>query len=406
MNPIVIIGFAEALSAPEVVWSLVDAGCTVRAFGRKGQPSALRHSRHTSVVDVTPPEKDSAATVQEVSALGRQLITDNSGRPVVIFPLDDAAVWLGDRVVSPPTNDGSTPVLAGPSNRSVALALDKAVQVEAARAAGFKVPVTRILRTKADAGTEEINFPIILKPAEAIVWREGRLRKVRNWICANQQELDAAMEGWGESVPLLLQPFVRGTGEGVFGMALPDGPAAISAHRRVRMMNPHGSGSSACVSQAVPSDVKHAAEQFIRQTGWRGLFMIELLRDQNGKAWFMEFNGRPWGSIALARRQGFEYPAWNVRLALDPQWRVPSHPLVKPGLVCRNAGRELMYPLFVLRGPKSDALQHWPGFWRSVAEIARVNSRHVFYNWRRDDARVFVSDCIYTLRSNLLKSKR
>ncbi len=406
MNPVVLIGFAEALSAPEVVWSLVDAGCAVHAFGRKGQPSALRHSRHTSVTDVTPPEKDSATTVQEVTALAKSLIAANPGRPVVVFPLDDAAVWLADRVVSTGANGTSAPALAGPSHRSVALALDKAVQVEAARVAGFNVPPTRILRTKADASPGEIGFPLILKPAEAVVWREGRLRKVRNWICANQSELDAALAGWGESVPLLMQPFVRGTGEGVFGMALTNGPAAISAHRRVRMMNPHGSGSSACVSQTVPADVERAAEQFIRQTGWRGLFMIELLRDLSGKAWFMEFNGRPWGSIALARRQGFEYPAWNVQLALDPQWRVSAPPRVRPGLVCRNAGRELMYPLFVLRGPKSDALQYWPGFWRSVAEVARVNSRHVFYNWRRDDARVFVSDCFYTLRSNLLKSKR
>lgn len=48
----VLMGFAEALSAPEAVWSLVDAGFQVRAFARRGSRSALRHSRHVQVFDV------------------------------------------------------------------------------------------------------------------------------------------------------------------------------------------------------------------------------------------------------------------------------------------------------------------------------------------------------------------
>ena len=44
--------------------------------------------------------------------------------------------------------------------------------------------------------------------------------------------------------------------------------------------------------------------------------MIELLRDRDGVAWFMELNGRTWGSLALARRLGLEYPAWAALDAL------------------------------------------------------------------------------------------
>ena len=35
-------GIAEAVSAPEVEWSLVDAGFTVVAFSRRGRVAALR----------------------------------------------------------------------------------------------------------------------------------------------------------------------------------------------------------------------------------------------------------------------------------------------------------------------------------------------------------------------------
>lgn len=172
------------------------------------------------------------------------------------------------------------------------------------------------------------------------------------------------------------------------------------------MMNPHGSGSSACISQGLTKDLLVPAERFALQTGWRGLFMIELLRDTQGTVWFMEFNGRPWGSIALARRQGLEYPAWNVQLALNRAWSVQGETALLSNLICRNAGRELLHPLFVLRGPKSAAIKHWPLFWESVVGVARINRQHSLYNWRKDDPGVFVSDCFYTLCDNLFKSRK
>ena len=82
-------------------------------------------------------------------------------------------------------------------------------------------------------------------------------------------------------------------------------------------MNPQGSGSSACVSQPVPEDLKAKVKALIATADWRGLFMIELLRDRSGTCWFVELNGSSWGSMALSRRQGLEYPAWHVRLAMD-----------------------------------------------------------------------------------------
>jgi hypothetical protein len=131
--------------------------------------------------------------------------------------------------------------------------------------------------------------------------------------------------------------------------------------------------------------------------------MIEMLRDSQGTAWFMELNGRPWGSLALARRQGLEYPAWNVRSALDPHWKLPASPPLQPDLVCRNLGRELMYPLFVLKGPKSTAITQWPTVWKSLLDLLNLSGHQSFYNWRRDDKRVFVADCLNTLLGNLIK---
>ena len=69
MKTLVCIGFAEALSGPEVAWSLVDAGFQVVAFGRRGRRSALRHSRHVTTFDITPPELDCDSAVAELSSI-------------------------------------------------------------------------------------------------------------------------------------------------------------------------------------------------------------------------------------------------------------------------------------------------------------------------------------------------
>ena len=132
--------------------------------------------------------------------------------------------------------------------------------------------------------------------------------------------------------------------------------------------------------------------------------MIELLRTQDGKAWFVEFNGRAWGSMALSRRQSLEYPAWAVKLAINPSDPLRLNSSVSEGMICRHLGRELMHLLFVLRGSKSRAVKRWPSFWKALFAIFKINKRSSLYNWRRDDWRVFVTNSWYTIRDQVFKA--
>ena len=398
---VVLIGFAEAGAAPEVVWSLVDAGFEVVAFARRGRASALRHSRYLTCHEITAPEVDLPAALAELGALLVSLNGPGGDTARVLLPLDDSAVWLCSRVQLDPHW-----VLAGPSGGQADFALDKRLQTAAARAAGFDVPETTLVSTRKELLQATATFPSILKPAESVAASGSRLTSCRKWICASRAELESAAAQWGERVPLLVQPFIAGTGEGVFGLATGTGVRGWSAHRRLRMMNPHGSGSSACRSQAASESLKTKVEELVRAAGWRGLFMIELLKDQSGTPWFVELNGRPWGSMALSRRQGFDYPAWHVALALDPQSSAGALSSAASELVCRHVGRELMHLLFVLRGPKSSALKAWPKVWKTFRDLVHVRRGDVYYNWRRDDPKVFITDCYYTLHDNLFKGGR
>jgi len=398
MGTTVIVGFAEALSAPEVVWSLVDQGFSVMAFSRRNRSASLRHSRFVRVFEVTPPEVDSARSVADLKSL-LLLLSESSGDTLVLMPLDDEAVWLCGRI-----DFNERIVIAGPRGNAVDIALNKRKQVELAQAAGFNVPRTRFVDRPEEALAGPIDFPVIFKSSLAVAGKGAGVSKGRAWICSDQQELAAAVASWAGQGPMLVQQFIPGGGEGLFGLATSRGVIGWSGHRRLRMMNPHGSGASAC---AAVTDLDRASlaagESFVADCGWRGLFMIELLRDHSGKLWFIEFNGRSWGSMALARRAGLEYPAWTVQLALQPDAAIPVPEVRNGSIVCRHLGREMVHLLFVLRGSQSKALTNWPSFWTTCANVLRIRKNERWYNWRRDDYRVFISDTLSTLRNQLLK---
>jgi predicted glycoside hydrolase/deacetylase ChbG (UPF0249 family) len=394
----VLVGFAEAAAGIEVVWSLVDAGYDVIAFARKGRSCALRHSRHVVCHDICAPETDFAESLSDLRSLLASIAKDRASEHRFLFPLDDKAVLLCSEA-----EIDEKWTLAGPDDAHAELALNKYLQVQMAQIAGFDVPKTALVRS-----VEEIqkfvasqSYPVILKSADCVPVEAGRAKTYPHWVCANDAELNRALQQWRERIPLLAQPFIVGTGEGIFGLATPDGIRAWSAHRRLRMMNPKGSGSSACISRVVPEELKCKVKDFVGRTGWRGMFMIELLRDASGKVFFVEFNGRPWGSMALSRRQHLEYPSWHVMLAADARSQAGITAAAEPGILSRHVGRELMHLLFVLRGPKSKAFTGWPSVWQSAIDILRVSRRETVYNWRFEDRNVFFADLYHTLKSNL-----
>ena len=309
----------------------------------------------------------------------------------MLLPLDDSALWVCSRL------DGSGVPVAGPTGYAADCALDKGRQLAIAREAGLPVPGTRVLEDLSEHVT--IDAPVMVKPARALYEVDGSLVRPSGTICAHDAELRrAAARSWHP--PLLVQPLIRGAGEGLFGHAGADGVVAWSAHRRVRMVNPHGSSSAACRSHPVDPELIRPSERFLKAIGWRGLFMLEFLRDRDGTPWFMELNGRTWGSMALSRRRGFEYPAWTVRAALEPSF-VPDPPPDPVDLVCRNVGLELVHLMFVARGPQSDAPVDWPSLGRTLGDICKIDRGDRFYNWNPRQPSVLLADATGTLAGYL-----
>ena len=390
-GPLVLVGFGEAYAAIETAWSLRDAGFRVAAFTRRDERPAVRRVRGVEVYEVSPPEAGVEQTLDDLRRLISML------DPAALMPLDDASVLLSGAL--------EDVTIAGPSGKRIEYALDKALQVEAARAAGLLVPPTAIVMSAEELEVKE--FPAFVKPARALYEVNGRLTRPTGSVVADEEELKrVAAEEWHP--PLLVQPLLDGVGEGVFGIVTKDGVTALSAHRRVRMLNPQGSASSACESIAVEEALVGPVERFLTSIEWSGLFMVELLRDAEGRAWFMELNGRAWGSMALARRRGFEYPAWNVHAALDRDF-VPVEPTDPPEILARHLGMELAHLAFVARGPQSKALDSWPKLWPTIRAMTRTSRRDRLYNWRRSEPDVLAADTWSFLRffaRRMLRSER
>ena len=358
----VLIGFAEALAAPESFFSLHRAGHVVSAFARHGaQVPLIRNLPLHRVHFLTPPEIDAAAATTQLADL-----MAGSEAPEVVLPLDDAALWLVTQAL------GTDARIAGGTGGAARVALDKSAQIEAAARAGLAVPRTVTVRAPEDLHGP-LPVPALAKPALAIAHRGAGLSKGRSHVLAEPGDAGALAESLEPDMdPLLLQPLIRGTGEGIFGFAGTGGVSHWSGHRRLRMMNPHGSGSSACISVMPEPTLCDAVATFVTDIGWRGPFMIELLRDSEGTAWFMEINGRMWGSLALARGQGLEYPAWSVAQARNSDFVPPSVPATQAPLVARHLGRDLLHLLFVARGPGSPLYRaDWPRLLPSMAQVLR-----------------------------------
>ena len=389
-EPVILIGFAEALAAIEVAWSLQQAGFKVVAFQRAGSRPALRRVHGLETHKVPDPAVDAAATVVSVRKLCDVLT------PAALLPLDDQALWVCTQMKD------SRVLLASVSGSAADCALDKSIQLDAAAQAGLPVPSTQIFEYLTHSSP--IDFPVMVKPARALYEVSGALVRPTGIVCGNRQEFErAAAMSWPGSV--LVQPLIHGVGEGLFGFVGSRGVVAWSAHQRVRMVNPQGSASSACRSHPVYQELVEPSERFLNDIGWRGMFMLEFLRDSDGKPWFMELNGRAWGSMALARRRGFEYPAWTVQATLHPDFE-PAPPSRPPELLCRNLGLELVHLMFVARGPLSAAPMEWPRLSKALRDVCRFSRSDQLYNWNQTQPDVFVADTLGTILQYLRRMLR
>ena len=279
---IYLIGFAESLATPEVCFSLRHTGARLICLYRAHDQTRFARLSFVQYIPVAAPESDLPHTIRDVQAAVAEFT------PNLVAACDDAALLVFSRI----ENLASRSI--APVEDAYALALNKWNQITAAHNCGFVTMQTQLVNTEADVNQFPFR-PAILKPRNALDigacgTDKGRVFFVQRSL--SQEACIAISAG-----PYIIQEFKIGVGEGFFGIADNGAVYAPFAHRRLRMMNPLGSGASACVSREPEAAEIAAAESFIRSAGWSGPFMIESLRDASGTSWFIEFSGRFSGQL-------------------------------------------------------------------------------------------------------------
>ena len=161
-----------------------------------------------------------------------------------------------------------------------------------------------------------------MKAALALEVVDGRVTRGAVEVVADETALaDSVSHRTG---PVLVQPLIMGVGHGLFGVARQGRVSSWSGHERIRMMNPAGSGSSACRGVTPPAELVELSSRMMCTLAWDGLFMLEFLADEDGTAWFMELNGRTWGSMVLATRRGLSYPRGMRSSPVQPDRDAPD----------------------------------------------------------------------------------
>ena len=179
----------------------------------------------------------------------------------------------------------------------------------------------------------------------------------------------------------------------------------LSAHRRVRMMNPAGSGSSACASARVPTgaDATQSSSCWARPTG-RGCSWWSCCAQRTPGGSWSSTDG-PGAALRWLVRLGFEYPAWAARPSARRQGRRSPRSRRSRTLLCRNLGRELVHLLFVLRGPDSP-VGRWPGRAETLRALCSRGDRTAWYNLEPGMRGVFLSDTWRTVADQTWEKRR
>lgn len=379
--------FGESLSAPEAYHRLKARGHDCLLVCRQGSGAVrLAFSDPDDRLFVTPPEDSFDACVKELSNhLANQSVQ------AAILALEDAALVTGQAIE---LGEG----MAFVTEDMVRLAMDKPAQYRLAEKSGFKVPEWCLCEgTQGD--WQGADCPVIVKPASAGWVKDDRFQRGRSYFASSPQKgLEIAAE---QDYACIVQMVVEGCGEGVFGMALDGECHRLSGHQRVRMMNPAGSGSSACRSIDTDQKTLDTVKNFVNRSPIHGMFMIELLRSRDGSLCFMELNARAWGSLALAHHRGFEYAEWQVEHLLGQ----PLSPWSGPGehRLCRHLGRECVHALHLVRGNRGGAA-NWPSR-ASILKMLRPGEPSCWYNSFPGRRWFQFADAVCVLASQLRRNR-
>ncbi len=188
----------------------------------------------------------------------------------------------------------------------------KANLADLGRRAEVKVPKTVVINSAGELATvhEKIPYPFWVK---GVFYGATLAHTLDDAAVAFHR----AAAQWG--VPVVVQASVIGEELNVMGVGDGEGGLLGALPMKKLVLTDKGKGwAGITIKDPALSGV---AERFVRATGWRGPFEVEVIRDQKGDYQLLEINPRFPAWVHLASAAGMNLPRAAVELALG---RSPS----------------------------------------------------------------------------------
>ncbi|GEM_PF-398947 len=240
-------------------------------------------------------------------------------------------------------------ILILPSDEHLRFTLSKYHANRLARDTGVPVAPTVFVSDGTSAAWNDdlgfLRFPVVIKTDNVLIspeiYRKGTCTVVRD----TSEARDVLAECRAMKRGVIAQEFVPGSGLGVAVLRWKDDIKLCFTHRRIHEVPWTGGASSFRASCHDPATEKHASA-VLKAMGYQGVALVEFRQSRISSAaqkesgqtsYFMEINGRFWGSIALSQYAGFDFPAALLDCVLTggikPEREVRDYP---DGLRCRN----------------------------------------------------------------------
>jgi predicted ATP-grasp superfamily ATP-dependent carboligase len=371
-QPPVLLLDGNAMASLAIARSLGSAG--VRITVADSSPNApTRYSRYVDGFLLYPSPLERVDEFHEW--LVRQVATRKYG---VLLGATDFTVPLLSQWRSELCDYVQVPL---PTPTALQLASNKAATFEAAHRLGIPVPATVIPQNWAmvEDAARKWQWPIVIKPRSSVESGAGS-RMVRSVEYAfDKEELRRRIATLISDSPWpLLQEYVRGIGVGCFFLIKDGKVLARFQHRRLRDINPTGSGSSLRVSVPPDPELMEMSERMLRAIGLDGLSMVEYRLAAGHTSYLMEINARPWGSMQLAVEAGVDFPMlWYRAITGQPAGETAVY---QCGVQCRYVAGDLRHLESVLMGAPRGWRLDYPKRLPTILQFLRFWGKNLHYD--------------------------
>ncbi len=226
------------------------------------------------------------------------------------------------------------------------------------------------------------SFPIIIKPRFSVYWRKNFVEMGFRKIIYSKSDLLPSYLFLHNKIPFpTIQEYIYGISWGVSVVAINGKIIQSFCHKRVRETNFGGVVSCLSQSMSLNQDMLNSVKKLIKSINWTGVAMFEFIVDQNTNIpYFIEMNGRFWGSLELAIFSGIDFPIILIELFLYNKFRKPVN--YEKNMLCRWLKGDIEWVYTIMKS-KDFSIRYRLICLYNFFELFKRNQ--CYCNFKRDD---------------------